>query len=44
MCLNDQERVRWLQGCDVTYINLVPRASQAERPCEQGLNFQRLPW
>ena len=28
----------------VMYIDLVPRASQAERAWEQGLNFQHLPW
>ena len=28
----------------VIYIDLVPRASQAERPWEQGFSFQHLPW
>jgi len=31
-------------ACDVIYINLVPRASPAERPWEQGFNFRHLPW
>ena len=33
---NDQERVSWEQGCDVMYINLVPRASLAGKPWEQA--------
>ena len=36
LCFNDQERVSWEQGCDVIYINLVPRASLVGKPWEQA--------
>ena len=35
LCFNDQGRVSWEQGCDVIYINLVPKASLAGKPWER---------